>query len=61
MTPTDARLTLTIPEAASMLGISKGLAYAMAAENRLPGVLRLGRRLVVSRAALLRALEGEQP
>ena len=46
------RLTLTVEEAASRLGIGRRLAYTLAAAGDLPGVLRLGRRLVVSKAAL---------
>jgi len=45
------RLTLTISETAKRLGISRGLAYQMAQENRIP-VIRFGRRLVVPRKAL---------
>ena len=53
----DERLTLTIPEVAELLGISRNSAYALASENGLPvAVIRLGRRLVVSKEAFLRAL-----
>ena len=44
-------LTLTIEETARALGIGRNLAYALAREDRLP-VVRLGRRLLVSRTAL---------
>jgi excisionase family DNA binding protein len=47
---------LTIPEAAGFLRISKELAYALAREGKLPTV-RLGRRVVVPRDALLRWME----
>ena len=50
------RLTLTIPEAANALGISRGLAYEMARLGKLPTV-RFGKRLVVPRRALERLLE----
>jgi excisionase family DNA binding protein len=50
-------LTLTIPEVAALLRISRNLAYELAARDGLPvPVLRLGRRLLVPRQALLRAL-----
>jgi excisionase family DNA binding protein len=50
--PSTARLTYTVEEAATALGISRGLAYAMVREGRLPA-LRLGqRRLIIPRAAL---------
>ncbi|TML41328.1 MAG: helix-turn-helix domain-containing protein [Actinobacteria bacterium] len=45
------RLTLTVAEAAELLGISRGLAYELAARGELP-VLRLGRRIVIPRKAL---------
>ena len=53
MTPNST--TVTIPEAAGMLGISRGLAYTLAArDGELVGipVLRLGRRMVLPRARL---------
>ena len=49
-------LTLTVTEAAIALGISRNLAYDMARAGKLP-VVRLGRRLLVSRAALERMLQ----
>jgi len=50
--PATVRLTYTVEEAATALGISRGLAYAMVREGRLPA-LRLGqRRLIIPRAAL---------
>ena len=56
--PTGAdRLVLTISEAASVLGISRAFAYELAARGELP-VIRLGRRRLVPRRALL-ALVGE--
>ena len=45
------RLTLTVDEAAHRLGISRGLAYELARCGQLP-VVRLGRRLLVPKAAL---------
>ncbi len=55
---TSAR-TATVEEAARQLGISRTLAYELAKVDRLPvPVIRLGRRLVVPRAALDRVLEG---
>ena len=46
------RLVLTIAEAGELLGISRAFAYELAARGELP-VLRLGRRLLVPRRALL--------
>jgi excisionase family DNA binding protein len=50
------RLTYTVPEAGLLLGISRGAAYAAAADKTLP-TIRIGRRLLVPRAALQRLLE----
>ena len=55
----DGRLTYTLTEAAQRLGISRRLAYEAAHRGELP-VCRIGRRMLVPRAALLRLLE-EQP
>lgn len=44
------RLTLTVEEAAQLLGISRALAYELVARHELPS-LRLGRRIVVPRRA----------
>lgn len=49
------RLTLTVPEAAATLGISRALAYELIARGELPN-LRLGRRIVVPRLALERLI-----
>ena len=52
------RLTMTISEAAKALGISRNLCYELARRGELP-VIRLGeKRLVISRVALERMLEG---
>ena len=51
------RLVLTIAEAAEVLGISRAFAYELAARGELP-VIRLGRRRLVPRKALL-AMLGE--
>ena len=45
------RLTLTVEEAACLLGISRALGYELVARGQLPSV-RLGRRIVVPRRAL---------
>jgi len=54
------KLTLSIPEAAKTLGISRNLAYELAARGELPGVIKLGqKRVVCSRLAIERLLQGE--
>jgi excisionase family DNA binding protein len=52
----DEKLTLTVPQAARVLGISRGLAYQMARQGTIP-TLRFGRRLVVPRKAIEQLLE----
>jgi excisionase family DNA binding protein len=52
-------LTLTVPEAARLLGINRNTAYLLAARGELP-VLRLGGRVLVVRAALERMLAGAE-
>ena len=57
--PTD-RATATIEEVAASFGIARSTAYELAKTDRLPvPVIRLGRRMVVSRTALDRVLAGE--
>jgi len=58
-TATD-RGTLTIDEVAARLGIDRGTAYRLAKNDCLPvPVIRLGKRMVIGRAALDRVLAGE--
>ena len=52
------RLTVTVEEAAVMLGISRTTAYGCASRNEIPTV-RLGRRLVVPLTRLAAMLDGE--
>jgi excisionase family DNA binding protein len=53
------RLVLSVPEAAGMLGISRRLAYELAARGDLP-VLRLGGRVLILRRPFERLLDGER-
>jgi len=46
----EEKLTMTIDEASVLLGIGRSLAYQMAHNGQLP-VIRLGKRLLVSRKA----------
>lgn len=52
----EKRETLTIPEVAQILGIGRNSAFAAASRGELP-TIRLGRRILVPRAALERLLE----
>ena len=45
------RLTLSVPEAAQLLGVSRMTAYSAVREGTIPS-LRIGRRVLVPRAAL---------
>lgn len=49
------RLTVTVEEAARLLGIGRGLAYEMVRVGRIPSI-RFGRRLLIPRRALERLL-----
>ena len=49
-------LTMTVEEAAAVLGISRGLAYQAARDGSIP-TIRIGRRLLVPRRALEKLLE----
>jgi excisionase family DNA binding protein len=50
-------LTIDVPTAAKMLGISRGGAYELVRRGELPGAIRLGGRIVVSRSALERYID----
>ena len=52
------RRVVTLNEAAKMLRISRGSAYAAAKRKEIP-TIRIGRRLLVPAAALDRLLAGE--
>jgi excisionase family DNA binding protein len=52
------KLVLSIAEAAALLGISRDLAYDLAARGEIPS-LRLGRRIVVPTRALLALVEAD--
>jgi excisionase family DNA binding protein len=58
---TQERLTLTVEEAAAMLGISRAFAYEAVNRGEIPHI-RIGRRILVPRSALDRLLDtGEGP
>ena len=52
---TQERKTLTVPEAAELLGIGRGTAYESIRRGELPAI-RLGKRLLVPVEALNRML-----
>ena len=51
--------TVSVTVAAKRLGIGRQTAYMLAREGTLPGVIRLGRRFVVSRSQLDAVLNGQ--
>lgn len=52
----DKRLCITVPEVASMLGISRNFAYDLVKQKQLP-VIKFGKRLLIPRIALEKMLE----
>lgn len=48
----EERLTMTIEEAAAVLGISRATAYTLANTGRLPAIRISDRRLIIPRKAL---------
>jgi excisionase family DNA binding protein len=50
------RLVLTVTEVGQLLAVSRAFAYELVARGELP-VIRLGRRIVVPKAALMEFLE----
>ncbi|MDO8671921.1 MAG: helix-turn-helix domain-containing protein [Dehalococcoidia bacterium] len=53
------RLTLTVDEAAKLLGIGRQLAYDRVKTGEIPAI-KMGRRLLVPRRALEKLLDGPQ-
>lgn len=59
MTDEQAKLTLTVPEVAALLRISRGSAYEAVRTGQIPS-LRFGRVIRVPRHALEHLLEGQE-
>lgn len=53
--PLEERLTLTVEEAGALLGISRAFAYEAVRRGEIPSI-RIGRRVLVPKAALRRML-----
>jgi excisionase family DNA binding protein len=60
-TPPDEPLTVTVEQACRLLGVGRTNGYELAKRGELPGAVRIGRRIVVSRVALERLLGIEAP
>jgi excisionase family DNA binding protein len=56
----EDRLVYTVAEAGELLGISRAFAYELVARGELP-VIRLGRRRLVPKVALLAILDPDRP
>ena len=56
----EERLTLTVEEAAKLLGIGRQLAYERVKTGEIP-VIKIGRRLLVPRSALEKLLVDPKP
>lgn len=57
---TTEKLVLTVPEAGALLGVSRAHAYLMVKMGQIP-VIKLGRRIVVPKAALEKMLVSAEP
>ena len=55
------KLVYTVDEVSKILQISRNLTYRLCREGKIPGVISLGKRMVVSAAAIHRLLEGTKP
>ena len=55
----EHKMTMSISDAASALGIGRHTAYTLAGEGKLPGAFRLGGRILISRKALERFVDGD--
>lgn len=56
--PESERLTFTVEEAATLLGISRAFAYEAVRRGEIPSI-RIGRRVLVPKAALQRLVGGD--
>jgi excisionase family DNA binding protein len=56
----DKRLTLSVEEAAKVLGIGRNLCYDRVKTGEIPAI-KIGRRLLVPRRALEKLLEEPKP
>lgn len=53
-------LTLTVAEAAKLVRVNRKTFYIAVQEGKVPGVVRIGRSIRISRQALLEWLSGSQ-
>ena len=53
------RLTLSVAEAARVLGISRNTAYELVRQDQIP-YIRFGKRILIPRKRLIAMLEGDE-
>ena len=58
MTNETPKLVYSVSEVSEKLSISRNLCYRLCREKKIPGVIELGKRMVVSVAVINRLLEG---
>lgn len=58
MNPSESPEFLTVPETANLLRTTRKAIYALVERGQLPGVVRIGRRVLVRREMLLSGLDG---
>lgn len=56
----NEKLTLTVTEMARLLGIGRGPAYEAVRKGTIPSV-KIGKRLLISKQALMRILDPPKP
>lgn len=56
--PEKELLAISVQEAGKLLGISRGLIYEAVRTSQIPHI-RIGRRIIIPRTALIKLLEGK--
>ena len=52
------RMTIDVPDLEELSGLGKSTIYEQARAGKIPGTIRVGRRLLFSRARIMEWLEG---
>ena len=56
---TDLPMVMTVDEVASMLRLNRKTVYEMISKGQIPGVVRTGRKIRISRQAVLNWIDGQ--